>query len=64
MNGAGGKAKMGEGLRINLDKSELIPIGCVDNLDDLALELGCKVDIVPSSYLGLPLGPPFKPVAT
>ncbi|RVW79865.1 hypothetical protein CK203_041352 [Vitis vinifera] len=40
---------------------ELIPIGCVDNLDDLALELGCKVDIVPSSYLGLPLGPPFKP---
>ena len=52
------------GLRITLDKSELIPIGCVDNLDDLALELGCKVDIVPSSYLGLPLGPPFKPVAT
>ena len=44
------------GLRINLDKSELILVGSVDNLNDLALELGCKLDILPSSYLGLPLG--------
>ena len=44
------------GLRINLDKSELILVGSVDNLNDLALELGYKLDILPSSYLGLPLG--------
>ena len=50
------------GLRINLDKSELILVGSVDNLNDLALELGCKLDILPSSYLGLPLGF-FKSVA-
>ena len=26
------------GLKISLDKSELILVGCVDNLDDLALD--------------------------
>ncbi|RVW14659.1 Ubiquitin-conjugating enzyme E2 2 [Vitis vinifera] len=29
----------------------------------LALELGCKVGMLPSSYLGLPLGGPHKSVA-
>lgn len=28
----------------------------VDNIDGLALELGCKVGILRSSYLGFPLG--------
>ena len=51
------------GLRINLKKSELILVGCVENVKDLAAELGCKVRSLPSSYLGLSLGAPFKSVA-
>ena len=43
-------------LRINLEKIELIPMGKVHNIEDLALELGCKVGGLPSCYLGLPLG--------
>ncbi|RVX12431.1 Plant UBX domain-containing protein 2 [Vitis vinifera] len=50
------------GLRINLDKSELILVGCVENVEDLAAKLGCKVRSLPSSYLGLLLGAPFKSV--
>ena len=29
------------GLRINLNKSEILPIGLVDNAQELAVELGC-----------------------
>ena len=29
------------GLRINLEKSELIPVGRVENIDDLDLDFGC-----------------------
>ncbi|RVW40104.1 hypothetical protein CK203_081942 [Vitis vinifera] len=43
------------GLRINLDKSEILPVGRVENLEVLALEFGCKVGRLPTSYLGLPL---------
>ena len=42
-------------LRINLNKSEIIPIGPVVNVE-LASELGCDVGSLPTSYLGLPLG--------
>lgn len=31
------------GLKVNLDKSDLILVGRVENVDDLACELGCKV---------------------
>ena len=48
------------GLKINLEKSELILVGRVENLDDLLDELRCKVGSLPSSYLGLPLGASFK----
>ena len=48
------------GLRINLEKSELIPVGKVHDIEDLALKLGCKMGGLPSCYLGLPLGGPFK----
>ncbi|KAL6342504.1 hypothetical protein AAG906_012100 [Vitis piasezkii] len=48
------------GLKVNLEKSELIPVGRVTDIEDLALELGCKVGGLPSRYLGLPLGAPFK----
>ncbi|RVW80209.1 putative ribonuclease H protein [Vitis vinifera] len=51
------------GLKINLDKSEIIPVGKVENLEVLALELGCKVGKLSSVYLGLPLGAPHKSVA-
>ena len=45
------------GLRINLDKSELIPVGEVDNVEGLAAELGCQIGSLPSTYLGLPWVP-------
>lgn len=48
------------GSRINSDKSELIPVERVENLDDLALEFGCIVSVLPSSCLGLPLGASLK----
>ena len=47
-------------LRINLEKSELISVGRVENIDDVALDFGCRVGSLPSTYLGLLLGAPFK----
>ena len=47
-------------LRINLEKSELILVGRVENIDDLTLDFGCRVGSLSSTYLGLPLGAPFK----
>ena len=44
------------GLRINLDKRSLIPVGRVENEEILAIELGCKIGFLPAEYLGLPLG--------
>ncbi|RVX09646.1 LINE-1 reverse transcriptase-like [Vitis vinifera] len=44
------------GLKINLAKSEIIPVGEVVGMEELAVELGCKVGSLPSQYLGLPLG--------
>ena len=43
-------------LRINLEKSSILPVGNVENLDDLAYELGYKTGTLPSTNLGLPLG--------
>ena len=51
------------GLRINLNKSEIILGGRITNVDVLALELGCKVGTLPSSYLRLPLGAPHNSIA-
>lgn len=50
-------------LRIKLEKSELIPMGRVDNIDVLAWDMGCKVGRLPSTYLSLPLGALYKSVA-
>ncbi|RVW16563.1 hypothetical protein CK203_069336 [Vitis vinifera] len=47
-------------LRINLDKSEIIPVGEVEEVEELAVELGCRVGYLPSSYLDLPLGAHHK----
>ena len=48
------------GLRMNLNNSEIIPIGPVDNMEELASELGCTVGSLPTSYLGLPLSAKHK----
>ena len=42
------------GLSINLNKSELLPVGRVESVEVLAAELGYKVGSLPSTYLGLP----------
>ena len=38
-------------------------MGNVENVEELASELGCKVGSLPSTYLGMLLGAPFKSVA-
>ena len=39
----------------------LVKVG-VENAEALAAELRCKVGSLPSSYLGLPLGAPYRSV--
>ena len=48
------------GLRINLAKSEILPVGGVEEFEELAVELGCRLGSLRSTYLGLPLGAPHK----
>jgi len=47
-------------LKVNLNKSKLVPIGEVANLMGLVNILGCKVGSLPLTYIGLPLGSTFK----
>jgi hypothetical protein len=47
-------------LRINLGKSEIVPIGGVEDVERLANLLGCRVASLPMTYLGLPLGASYK----
>jgi hypothetical protein len=44
------------GLKVNLAKSTLVPVGEVSNVEALAEVLGCEVGSLPIKYLGLPLG--------
>ena len=48
------------GLKINLHKSKLIPMGVVPNFEELARVLGYKVSSLPSCYLGILLEAAFK----
>nr|XP_023871788.1 uncharacterized protein LOC111984390 [Quercus suber] len=48
------------GLRINLGKSDLVPVGEVRNLDVLVGLLDCRHSSLLLKYLGLPLGAKFK----
>ena len=48
------------GLKINLEKSVLVPVGDVPNLHELVEILGCSESALPLKYLGLPLGASFK----
>jgi hypothetical protein len=41
------------GLKINLNKSELVPVGHVPNVMELSSILGCRVSALPFTYLGL-----------
>lgn len=45
---------------MNLEKSELILIGSVNQVMELISLLRCKVGTLPSTYLGLPLGAFFR----
>lgn len=47
-------------LKVNLDKSDLIPIKGVVDVVELAMEMGCKVGEFPSTYLGLPSAALFR----
>jgi hypothetical protein len=51
------------GLRINLRKSEIVPIGEIEDVEGLAQILGCWVPSLPMTYLGLLLGASYKAVS-
>lgn len=51
------------GLKMNLEKIKLIPIERVKNVVKLALELGCRVGELLSTYMGHSLSAPFRSVA-
>ena len=47
-------------LKVNMGKSEIVPIGEVSNIQTLANILQCKVGRLPMIYLGVPLGTLYK----
>jgi len=48
------------GLKVNLAKSNLIPMGNVVQVEGLADIMGCGIASLPAKYLGLPLGASYK----
>ena len=48
------------GLKVNVGKSEIVPIGDVRNLNGLAHTLCYKVGTLPMRYLGMPLRAHYK----
>lgn len=48
------------GLKINLSKTQMVPLGEDPDIDTLAAILGCKVSALPMKYLRQPLGARFK----
>jgi hypothetical protein len=46
--------------KICLSKSEMVPVGEVGDVEELASILGCGVASLPIKYLGLPLGAKYK----
>ena len=48
------------GLKDNIVKSEMVPIGEVNNVHALAKILDCRVRALPMTYLGMPLGASHK----
>ena len=47
-------------LKVNVGKSEVVPIGEVSNIHNLANILHCRVGSLPMIYLGMPLGTSYK----
>uniref|UniRef100_A0A2N9I574 Reverse transcriptase domain-containing protein n=1 Tax=Fagus sylvatica TaxID=28930 RepID=A0A2N9I574_FAGSY len=47
-------------LHINLGKSEIVPVGMVHGIHDLAQVIGGQITTLPMKYLGLPLGARYK----
>ena len=50
-------------LKVNVEKSEFIAVGRVDNIEDLTGTFGCRVGALPSTYLSIPLGAPFNSIS-
>ena len=48
------------GLKVNASKSELVPIGEVENANALAEILGYRIGSLPMTYLGMPLRASYK----
>ncbi|RVW45726.1 hypothetical protein CK203_094993 [Vitis vinifera] len=48
------------GLKVNLSKTEAFLVGEGIPMETLASVLGCKIGSLPTTYLGLPLGSPYK----
>ena len=48
------------GLKVDVGKSEIVPIREVSNIHNLANILQCKVASLPMIYLGIPLGTMYK----
>ena len=48
------------GLKINMQKSKIILVGGVEDVDRVAAVFGCKVGNLFTTYLGLPLGAPHN----
>ena len=48
------------GLKVNVGKSEIVPIGEVSNIQTLTNILQCRVGSLPMIYLGMPLGTLYK----
>jgi hypothetical protein len=55
--------KAASGLRINLGKSKIVPIGQVEDVDYLAHIVGCRLGSLLMTCLGLPLGASFKSIS-
>ena len=51
------------GLRVNMSKSKMVPVGEVQNMSELAESLCCRIGELPLSYLGMPLGAFYKATA-
>ena len=47
-------------LKVNVGKSEIVPVGEVGNIGALANILHCRVGSLPMKYLGMSLGTPYK----
>ena len=48
------------GLRVDWGKGSLFPVNEVQQIQNLANILGCRVDQMPTTYLGMPLGSNHK----